>query len=117
MGSTVMKMKAGVSAVWGTTEAGTQATGIVKSAGRKRNSEKETIADDVGDTVGQVHFDFKDELTIEVICKSTMTNPTDAGAITIAGLAGVIQDWDIKWEQKGLKMLSINATKFHNVLA
>lgn len=107
-----MKLKAGVTAVWGSSEVGDPGFGKVVSGKRAHASEKDFIFDEDGETVGEIFFDEKDELEISVLCKSAMTNPVTSGSITIAGLAGLIQDWDLAWENKSTKKLNIKATKF-----
>jgi hypothetical protein len=112
-----MKMKAGVTAVWGASEVGDPGYGKVLSAKRAHAAEKDFVYDEDGETVGEIFFDEKDELEIGVICKSGMTNPTTGNSITIATLAGLIQDWDIAWENRSTKKLNIKATKFSSALA
>lgn len=113
MPNPTMKMKSGVTAVWGTTDAGAPADyGIVRSVSRKRNAEKEMLPDGDGNTAGFCIYDEKDEFTLEVTCKSGMANPTIGGEITVNSLKAYIMDFEVKWDAKGYKGLSISATRF-----
>ena len=111
-----MKLKAGTTAVWGTSGAGTNANGIIQSASRKRTSEKEPILDTDGETVGMTWFDPKDELELEILCANSITPPVQGDTLTVDSLAGLVMDATIKWANKGYKMLTVTATKFVNTL-
>lgn len=120
MASPTMKKKSGITAVWGTSDASVTATnqGIVHSVSRKNAAEKDYILDENGYTVGVVFFDQKNEYTVEILCKDSMTNPTVGGVMTIGGDANMlVMDFDLKWSHKGFKMLSVNLTRYTDVLS
>jgi hypothetical protein len=66
--------------------------------------------------VGVVYFDEKSEYTVEILCKASMTIPTISGTMTIGGTAMLVDDVDIKWQNKGWKMLSVVVRKYTDPL-
>ena len=115
--SATLKMKTGVTAVWGTSAAGDAGYGKVISARKRHTGEMEKLPDEDGETCGIVLFDESDELELVVMCKSTMTEPTRGNSIVISGVTGIILDFEINWEQKSVKKMSLNATKWTATLA
>ena len=107
-----MKLKPGVTAVWGTGGLSAQGFGKLRSAGRSRNAQREQLPDEEGNTVGLVYFDETDELSLEVMCASSMTNPEVGDTIAVDSVTGYVDSWEIRWDHKGVKMLSIKATRF-----
>lgn len=117
MANPTKKLKSGVTAVWGTTDAGVTAQGIVHSVSKKGASEKDYIHDENGYTVGMIIFDQRKEYTVEILCKDSMSEPASGDAMTIGGDSNVlVMDPEIKWTHKGWKMLSLTATRFTDVL-
>jgi len=120
MASATMKMKSGVTAVWGTEEITAQSNyGIVTSASRKKTSEKETVPDGNGYTVGLVFFDQKSEVSLDIICKSSMTEPSVGDTITFQtspAVSGIVMDADLKWDNKSTKKMTVTATQFTDTL-
>ncbi len=120
MATATMKMKAGVTAVWGTSEITAQANfGIVTAASRKKTSEKEYVQDEQGYTVGMVLFDEKSELLLDIVCKSGMTEPSVGDSITFQSspaVTGIVMDAELKWDNKSTKKLTVTATKFTDTL-
>lgn len=108
-----MKLKSGVTAIWGTGDAGAPATyGIVTDVTRRRGSEMEPLPDGDGNTVGFTIYDEKDEFTVGVIVKSGAADPTIGGELTVDSLKAYIMNFEKKWEAKGYKKLSLALTRF-----
>jgi hypothetical protein len=108
----VTKILNGVTVEWGSAGAGTSALGIVRSASVKKASEKEQVPNNLGETVGLVLWDQRSDLSMEVIAVESVTQPAVGDAITIGGVAGKVLDCELKWENKGLKGLSITAVAY-----
>ena len=115
-----IRQKSGHTCEWGTGGVGTVSQGTVVSASVKRPSDKEQGLDENGFVVCQVFVNFRDEVTLKVRCKSSMPNPAEGEDFSFTGglaITGIIQNWNIDWEQKGFKMLSIDVTKWTEALA
>jgi len=114
----LLKLKSGVTVVWGSTEVATGTVagyGIVRSASKKRDSQKEIVPDNDGAAAAVVYFDFTDDIDIEISCKSSMTVPTIGANLTVAGVTGQVQDYTFKWEQKGVKVFSVTVKHWDNI--
>jgi hypothetical protein len=111
------KLKTGVTAVWGASEVGDPGYGEVQGARRRKTGSQDQFQDATGDTVGVIFFDDTDELEVSVICKSSMVLPARGAAITIATVAGLVFDWNVVWDNKTTKKITINAKAFTNALA
>lgn len=113
MANPTKKMKSGVTAVWGTGDAGAPSSyGIVRSVERVRGAEKEPLPDGDGNTAGFTIYDEKDEFVIEVACKESVTNPTIGATLTVNAVSAYIMDWKISWQHKGYKGITINCTRY-----
>jgi hypothetical protein len=115
MPRTAAKIK-GQAAVWGIESAyQSLQSGLVRSVTRKATGEKDYIYDYEGFTITEVFFDDREEVELEVICKSDTTAPADGDTLTISTVAFLVQDSDIAWEQRGWKKLKTRATYFPNM--
>jgi len=109
------KLKAGVTIVWGTTEAvsaGTQGLGKLISCRVRRSSQKVTEPDEDGSTCAVVYFDETDTIVMEINCKSGMTDPEIGDTIAGGGRTGYVEDFEKRWEAKGVKRISVTASRF-----
>ncbi|MFZ4394156.1 MAG: hypothetical protein ACOYOU_00860 [Kiritimatiellia bacterium] len=113
----VMKLKSGVTAVWGTSAVAHTAFGIVTKASKKHASEKDKIQDTEGDTVGVIYFDPNDAIALDIICKSTLAEPTEGDSLTCLGITGLVDDYELIWEQKATKKMTVNVSKWKYALA
>jgi hypothetical protein len=107
----------GAAAIWGLTpETGdTYAAGIIVTQSNKSGADKDFVLDGQGFAIGAAYFNNKNECSIEVVCESGTTPPEPGDEISIAGIDCLVDDSEVKWNQKGWKMLSIKATKFANL--
>jgi len=114
MGTARIKKKSGVTCDWGTSSLQAQTNwGIVTAGSRKKTSELEEVPDESGYAVGLVYFNEKEELQVDVICKSSMSEPAVGDSITFSsGVTGFIKDVDLKWDNKSTKKMTVTATKY-----
>lgn len=112
--SVKQKLSAGVTIVWGTSGVSSQGYGKLLSVSIKRASQKEKIPDEEGNTCGVVYFDEEDTLMLEVLCKSSMSEPAIGDTVTADSTQGYIDDFEKKWDHKGTKKLSVTASRFVN---
>lgn len=90
-------------------------SGLVRSVTRKKSGERDVIYDYEGFTIGQVFFDEKEEVSLEIICKSATAVPANGDTLTIGSTSFLVQDTEVMWEQRGWKKLKTNATYFPNL--
>jgi len=109
--SVTIKLKAGSTVVWGTEGVSSQGYGKLHSVGVKGSSQKTPLEDENGEKDGVVYFDEEAALTFNIRASSSATNPSIADTITADGVSGYVDDWEKKWEHKGVKMLAITATR------
>jgi len=116
MARTAARIK-GQAAVWGI-EANYKdlQSGLVRSVTRKNSGEKDYIYDYEGFTIAQIFFDDREEVSLEVVCKADTAAPANGDTLTVGGVAFLVQDSDLAWEQRGWKKLRTNATFFPNVV-
>jgi len=106
----------GQSAVWGIeSEMQTLQSGIVRSVTRKKTGEKDYLYDYEGFTITQIFFDDREEVELEVVCKSDTVAPTNGATLAIGSVSFLVQDSDLAWEQRGWKKLRTRATYFPNL--
>ena len=108
------QFRGGASAVWGAlnVSADAQGFGKVQNIGRKHGAEKVKLPDEEGITCGVVWFDETANLPIKVMCKANMVNPVIGDTLTCDGIKAYIDDWNIDWEHKGVKMLSMTLERY-----
>jgi hypothetical protein len=111
-----MKLKAGVTATWGTGEVAHTAFGIVTKASKKHGAERDKIADIDGDTVGVIYFDDNDAITLDIICKTGMAEPAAGDSISVMGIVAIVDDHELTWEQKATKKMSVSCSKWKYAL-
>ena len=107
----------GRAAIWGIkTESGdTYAAGIITNQARVITGEEDFVFDNDGFTIAEVFFDDRDECDINIICESATTPPARSDDIQIVGIDCIVQSAEIKWDQKGWKLLNVKAKKFANL--
>ncbi|WP_448579267.1 hypothetical protein [Thermosphaera sp.] len=107
----------GESAVWGIESdlRGLQ-SGLVLSVSRKRNVETDSIYDHEGYTIAQIYYDEREEVELEVICKSDTTAPAAGDTLTIGAVQFLVQDSELIWENRGWKKLRTRATYYPNLI-
>ena len=94
----------------------THAAGIITRIGRKKLGSDEFVYDNEGFTITQIFYDDTDEVSVDVLCETATEQPERGDAITIAGVAALVQTSDLAWEQKAVKKLNITAKKFVNLV-
>jgi hypothetical protein len=106
----------GQTAVWGVETAyQSLQSGIVRSVTRKKTGERDYLYDYEGFTIAQVFFDEKEEVELEVVCKSDTAAPTNGDTLAIGTVNFLVQDSQVMWEQRGWKKLKTTATYFPNL--
>lgn len=105
-------------AVWGieASAGDTFAAGLITGQGRKVASDQDVLLDLNGFVIAQIFFNQNDECSVNVICEADTEIPEAGDDIQIAGIDCIVQDADVKWENKGWKGLTINAKKFVNLV-
>jgi len=115
-----IKAKNGVTCVWGADEV-TCATsyGIVQSCRHKKQPKTEEVPGADGDTEAVVFYDERDEVELVVTCASSMANPTIGAWLEVgpsgATVKGLIMDWELRWQNKAVKSLSITIRKYAEI--
>jgi hypothetical protein len=113
--SVTIKLKAGVTCVWGTSELANTSYGVLKSARRATSTKTMEMPDENGEAAAVTIFDQRDELTLSVYCKSSVAPPAIGAALTADGITGTVLSVSKAWEIGGFKMLEIAATKWANI--
>jgi len=108
----------GRQAIWGLTpEAGdTFAAGIIVNQTKDINGDTDFILDGQGFVIAEVFFNDKNECDINIICESETAEPERGDDMQIVGIDCIAQTCQVKWDQKGWKMLNVKATKFVNLV-
>jgi hypothetical protein len=108
----------GRAAIWGiVAEAGdTFAAGLILDQGKVITGEEDFIYDNDGNTITEVFFDDRDECDINIICEDTTTDPVRGDDIAIVGDDCIVQSAELKWKQKGWKVLNVKAKKFSQLV-
>jgi len=102
-------------ASWGTAGAGTSELGYIYKATHRKAGADDKVYDGNGFTIGQIFFDDTDELELEILALDAAALPARGAALTVAGLAGVVQESSYEWGYKQWKMLKVKAIKFVNL--
>ena len=105
------------SAIWGCKagEGDTFASGKIISMSVKTSTEKEPLLDSNGETAGLSLYDQKSEVQIEVVAEASVALPEIGADLIVDGVTGIVLDVETKWEQKGWKKFSVQATFFPNL--
>lgn len=105
------------SVIWGTN--GVYGEGNIVASGSKRlTGEKLEVHNNNGFTVAAIYFDDKKECQFEMIVKTAAPELSRGDALTIGGQVDcLLDDMETLWEQRGVKRVRVNATKYALVSA
>jgi len=105
------------SAIWGCTsqDGDTYASAKIVSMSVDLEGQEEPLLDSNGETVGLCLFDDKQPIQVDVIAEASITAPLRGATIIVDGVSGTVLKVSKKWEQKGWKKLSIQATFYPNL--
>lgn len=102
-------------ASWGTSGAGTSTLGYIYKARHIKNGADDKVYDGNGFTIGQIFFDDTDQLELEILALDAAALPDRGDALTVDSVVGVVQEADLEWGHKQMKMIKVKATKFVNM--
>ena len=108
-------IKLGQDIVWGTTSAagtGSAALGKIISIESKSTSKVHEQPDEDGELYSMVMFDQKEEITVEILAKPSVTKPAVGSTLTIAGVTdAIVMDSTEKWANQEGKKFSLTLMK------
>jgi hypothetical protein len=110
-----VSIKLGTDVVWGITSAEggvLTAQGKLLSVTRKSTAKQFEQEGEQGEVYSVVFYDQREEVTVEVLCKTTAVIPAPGSTLTVAGVTDLlVSDAEVKWQAGGTKKLSISAWK------
>ena len=108
----------GRQAIWGLKpeNGDTFAAGIIVNQTKDLNGDVDFVFDGEGFVIAEVLFNDKKECDINIICETGTAEPERGDDAQIAGVDCIIQSAQLKWDQKGWKMLGVKATQFVNLV-
>ena len=90
---------------------------FIQSGSSKRTAQKKTLADSEGNTGAVVFFDGSRQVSVEFARKTTQEEIHGGDSITIAGVAALVDDVDVKYANADFQMLTVTATAYDKVSA
>jgi hypothetical protein len=106
-------LKSGSTVEWGVPTAHLQADmGVVKSVKiNKGGKEKEYPGED-GEAVAHVLYDAKDELTLEILAKTSATVPARGSVLTHATVKYLVLSVALNWANEDAQSFTVTARTF-----
>ena len=105
----------GRAAIWGieADSGDTFYSGLILNQAHIIAADEDYIHDNEGFIISEVFFNMRDECDVNVICEDGTDSPSPGDNISIAGVDCIVQGGpELKWQQKGWKVLNIKAKKF-----
>lgn len=91
--------------------------GTILSCKRKRGGDKVELKDEEGRVFCVIYFNDKDECEFNAIFSTDVDLPERGDTVTIAGIACLVDDFDVAWENEKERQLTIRATRYPGVAA
>jgi len=113
MAATMIGTVTGLSiARWGTDGAGTSSLGIILSLRRRKDNNKSYIKNPNAETIAEIQYDDFDEINVEIMALDAAVLPDNSDAITLAGIAAVVQNSEENWRIEDMCKFTISLKKF-----
>lgn len=95
--------------IWGTSTAGTHASGKVLSFDKKITAKQFEQEDENGELFSLILHDRREEITVELLATASSTRPAIASTFTIDTKDYIVTDSADKWSAGGTKKISVSA--------
>ena len=114
--STLIKLKTGVTVVWGIPTAQKQASlGVVQSVRRSPTGKEKTYPGEDGDTAAVIYYDHGLSLTIEIICASTASVPDRGDVLTHDSQTFLVENCEENWQAEDVQKITVTAKAWDNI--